>query len=443
MAFNAAMLSAVPAGMQAYQQKAQQIQLAQFQLDQAKRQVQAEGAALSGLLSGGQSQPPMPGQPSQPMQAPPMMGAGGMQTGGGTQSSTAAPPMVAGGGGAPQGAPQGQPGATPFSGAPQATPMLSPQQIVQQIMRSNPGINWQTPEGKQILYCAIERYQHLMDPISRAQWEQTKFAIERQDKERQFGIETRRLDEATRRDDQRYAQGERRLDEAARRDDQRYAQGERRADIAEKQLAERERHEQAMEKIGSQRYNDETQRYNARDAETARHNKAMEGIAAGNSQARLQKGNEKVQEQTKEFTSIAKEAGEIDSLIGQNPRLVGGPGKVSRAVGAAKELLGGKEDPAVAQADDFKQRVELLKARLNKALLNSKYFSGPAQAQLEKILPSLDRFDNPTLARQALKRIKSLMEERANTVSSVAKGVTEDLSSASDEEILKTLGVGQ
>lgn len=163
-------------GMQAYQQKQQQLSQVEQQLAQQKRQLAAEGAALQGLLAQGQAgqpqpqgggqpqppQPPMPGQPSQPM-----MGPGGMQVGGGSQSAMQPrPPMAAPGPSAAAPGPAGGPGGPtgqPQPGGAQQAPGggMSISQLAQAIKQKNPGLDDAT------VFEAVKQAAALLNPAEK------------------------------------------------------------------------------------------------------------------------------------------------------------------------------------------------------------------------------------------------------------------------------------
>lgn len=123
-------------------QKAQQIQEAQMNLDQHKKQLQADAMAFSNLGQGGQpGGPPPPGQP--PMAPPP------------PQQGPMAQPMPPGQSSAPPPQPQGQPpgGPPPQGGMPQPPPQMgaggAPQAPGGMPQQAPGGAGPQQPQGPQ------------------------------------------------------------------------------------------------------------------------------------------------------------------------------------------------------------------------------------------------------------------------------------------------------
>jgi hypothetical protein len=90
---------------------------------------------------------------------------------------------------------------------PQQWGSLTIQQLAQSIERANPGAD---PAVKMM---ALETASKLLAPMQQQQWEQYKFQAEQTQKERQFGIEEKRLDRTQANEDRRMGMEQRRLDD--------------------------------------------------------------------------------------------------------------------------------------------------------------------------------------------------------------------------------------
>ncbi len=218
-------------------------------------------------------------------------------------------------------------------------------------------------------------------------------------------------------------------------------------------LRETGRHNVVEEGMGQQRIGltgqaqAETGRHNvategtaaAAQQETGRHNVATEKGAAARLQTQVGKTQQAQQLATTQMKTLADKARQLYQAVEEKPDLVGVRGYGQRMLGGIGEQLGvTKEDPAVA---DFKAQVGLLQAQLQKPLLGARYFSARAQEQMSALVPALQRLDNPTAVKAALRNLAETLEGTAQAAEAAGRGVGADYSHMSDQELLQSIGI--
>ncbi len=177
----------------------------------------------------------------------------------------------------------------------------------------------------------------------------------------------------------------------------------------------------------------------AAQQETGRHNVATEKGAAARLQAQVGKTQQAQQLATTQMKTLADKARQLYQAVEEKPDLVGVRGYGQRMIGGIGEQLGvTKEDPAVA---DFKAQVGLLQAQLQKPLLGARYFSAKAQEQMSALVPALQRLDNPTAVKAALRNLAETLEGTAQAAEAAGRGVGADYSHMSDQELLQSIGI--
>ena len=244
--------------------------------------------------------------------------------------------------------------------------------------------------------------------------------------------------------------------QAAPQAKQRYDRWKNQADITlrQNQQGETGRHNVVEEGQGQQRIGLEAGAH----AETGRHNVVEEGLAQqerteaershkASEAARDKAFGAKVDKQqqattlaTTQMKTLADRARRLMAAVEADPSLVGGKGIIGRAVGSIGEQTGFYNDPKLAARDNFRSELQLLQTQLQKPLLGSRYFSGKAQERLDKVVPGMERLDNPTLVKSALRNIAESLEETAGATEAASRGVGADFSHLSDQELLQQLG---
>jgi hypothetical protein len=173
------------------------------------------------------------------------------------------------------------------------------------------------------------------------------------------------------------------------------------------QFDERVRHDRAIEAQGAERSADARNVHE--DAAAARADTRQDRLdAKAEKDAEKQ---QKAQDAIRERDAIVKEATDLAAAVRANPNLVGLRGAGARFLGGVKEQVFGSADDRTREADEFAARVSALQARLTKPLLGARYFSGPAQARMAELVPSLGRLDNPTRVTSALDNLSKIMGE--------------------------------
>ena len=184
-------------------------------------------------------------------------------------------------------------------------------------------------------------------------------------------------------------------------------------------------------------------------AERERANKAREQGAADRLKATVGKTQAKTDVALAEAENLVKDARELAMMIEADPTLVGGPGLARRAGGAASDVVGaviGREDPfrmSNPASSDFKSRLQLLQSRLGKPLLDARYWSKGEQERMNQLVPALGNWDSPTAARQSLNNIADTLERTVAATRAATGAVAEDISKVTDDELLRSLGIGQ
>lgn len=182
--------------------------------------------------------------------------------------------------------------------------------------------------------------------------------------------------------------------------------------------------------------------------ETERSARAREQNTATSLRARLAKEQGKTDTALYELESLIKEARTLAEMVDVEPTLVGAPGMARRAGGIASDVLGavtGTNDPLKMEnpaSTDFKSKLQILQSRLMKPLLDARYFSGPAQKQINELLPGLTTTSSPIAVKQSLTNIADKLEGTLAATKAATSAATQDYSKATDEELLKIIGVG-
>lgn len=194
-----------------------------------------------------------------------------------------------------------------------------------------------------------------------------------------------------------------------------------------------EMRDKAFERVKNQKYLGRLQ------DETERHNKQQEDIARQRNALLMGKATGKVDQQVAELKNLKSDVDEIVQMVDADPSLVGAKGMFRRGMQA---VVGQTSDEAAHDKDsaELHARVTALQARLM-PLIKAKYFSGPAHAMAEQLVPGLDKFDDPVKVTEALKQLDRMIEQDIATKSQVSGAVNQNIKDLSNEELLRQLGL--
>lgn len=216
------------------------------------------------------------------------------------------------------------------------------------------------------------------------------------------------------------------------------------ADIELRQAGQAEtgRHNVATETLGQGQLA-ETQAEHGRQYELGKGRLTEEQkrteIAKKNAEFRQGQVTQKSTQAITQMKTLADKARQLYAAVEADPNLVGVRGYGGRLVGGIFEQAQmKKEDEAKA---DFKSQVNLLQAQLQKPLLGARYFSGRAQEQMQQLVPGLQRLDNPTAVKSALRNLAETLEGTAQAAEAATQGAAQDYSGMSNEDILRGLGI--
>lgn len=153
--------------------------------------------------------------------------------------------------------------------------------------------------------------------------------------------------------------------------------------------------------------------------------------------------NRKVNEQVTSLKQIQGDVQDLLKRVESDPTLVGGLG-IGRRIeeGARSVFSAAAEKDAKAHAEaaaQAKQDLIMLRARIANTVLNTKYFSGPAQKAAQEILPGLELFDDPGKVLAALKSISRTIDQDIAAKEQTLETVDEELRTLSNDELLRKL----
>lgn len=116
-------------------------------------------------------------------------------------------------------------------------------------------------------------------------------------------------------------------------------------------------------------------------------------------------------ESMKELTDVRGDVKNLSDQLGEDSSLVATKGLLRRGyqtvVGQTAE-----EQATDLSSEQFKQDLLGLQARVGKLVLNARYFSGPAQKEVQQLLPGLSAFDDPGRVKASLKTLDHILAER-------------------------------
>ena len=178
-------------------------------------------------------------------------------------------------------------------------------------------------------------------------------------------------------------------------------------------------------------------------AERTRHDQAIEGLAGGRAQEAVTKGQEKATEESKEIGGLADEAAALAAIVKQHPDYVGARGVLGTGM-----IASGLEQTGIKSMDPgkvaFKARLDQFQASAMKALTNVRYFSGTAAGRMRELLPGLRLADAPTSVIEHLENASKTLREQSESIGqtsgAVGKDVGEGLKSLSDDALRQEFG---
>lgn len=455
-------LSAVPAGYNAGIQARQQndmdalrIKQAQMQLEQYQREQAAQGIAFGGMAQPVEqqgpagapmaqlpqlpmAQQPMPGQASVPMVHP---GAGGPAPMG-TPMPPINPGMAQPGqpmpspGGAPPGAGAGMPTALPPGAAPPdpaapgvpASPFTNATGGGFDIRTVARALKAQNPQAdNQTLFAALVQSEKLLNPQAKMELQFLVGQMRQEMKERELAsrleIAQQRI-EAQKENYANLAQLKTQLAEmqiAARgtRLEQTMAAA---MDRLDRTLAAAQQRTETTVAGAQQRTDTTTQAASERQQATAaaaqQRTDTQQAGAAARTQAQQEGANQRVgakidvknEPVRQAMTDAATEARAIAEAIKKDPTLVGLAGQARRTVGglASQAQAVGvlpKGTGSDLAATDLKARVTALQERIRRDMVGSRYFSKNSQQRYDTLAPGLGAFDDPDKVIRALTRL--------------------------------------
>ena len=218
---------------------------------------------------------------------------------------------------------------------------------------------------------------------------------------------------------------------------------QQRADTAAAQGSERLGIERASEESAATRRGQEAEEAKARITEEHARTTLMQETAPARLKMATEKAAAPVKARIDEDRSLAADAESLLKMVEENPKLVAGPGWLTRTTqGLAETYLGRPEDPDVAA---FPSRMQTLQARLQKQLLGSRYYSRASQDRMSAIVPGIGKLDNPSKVKSALQDIVWTLNEEADiserSMGESTSGIGSQYQSLSDEDLKRTLGL--
>ena len=136
-------------------------------------------------------------------------------------------------------------------------------------------------------------------------------------------------------------------------------------------------------------------------------------LAAANARAqKITAADKKRAEDVQEITDVRADVAELREKIRDDPTAIGTKGILRRGF---QSIVGqtAEEKAQDTESELVKQQLLGVRARIGKIILNTRYFSGPAQKQAEALLPGLEAVDDPGKVSAALENIDRMLAEKA------------------------------